>query len=129
MDDLSKYQSLFLETARKHVQAMHELLNLLQKDDKQQATLNDLHIHAHSLKGEAFALSYIKTGTYITVIEQYLKNLISSDVWISASAIRELEAALSQISRSLEKIEKQNHESDDLEEKAKQLKVLLESLL
>lgn len=113
IDDVSRFQELFLQTANGHILKMSSLLNQI-TEDSSKSLIEDLHLHAHSLKGEAFAMQYIQFGTYVTVIEIYVKNIKESNGTITEEKINYLRSAIQEMSKILEIIHNNQKEPDDL---------------
>lgn len=71
--DNNKYLTLFISSAKDHLSKMKQILQPTTINNIKDINLEQLHLHAHSLKGEAFIMNYRELGEYITVIEKKLK--------------------------------------------------------
>lgn len=60
---------MFVEAASEHIKQLE--YGLSQPVTPQ--TIQDMHLHAHSLKGECFLMQYTALGEYIKVLEVFLK--------------------------------------------------------
>lgn len=128
INDVTQFKDLFLQTANDHILKMSSLLNQI-TEDSSKSLIEDLHLHAHSLKGEAFAMQYIQFGTYVTVIEIYIKNIMEANGTISEVKLNCLRSAIQEMSKILEIIHNNQKEPDNLTVEIESLQNRLSKML
>lgn len=124
MDDVKQFQNLFLQSAGEHVERLNTLLNAEQNHETI-SNIDDLHLHAHSLKGEALAMQYPQFGAYITVIEKYLKSLKDNNISIPQDKNGILKECVNELYIGLQYIKAEKTDPLDFENKTQHLKKVL----
>lgn len=110
MDNTSNdFLALFLETARDHVSKMQKLLF---SQGIQDSNLEELHRHAHSLKGEFAAMGYQHSARLSHLLEVIFANARQGTTTISPAYASLVEKSLEQLSGSLQSIETSKAELD-----------------
>lgn len=125
MDDLSQFQDLFIETSSDHVSTLISLLDKY-KVSRDTELIDDIHLHFHSLKGEAFAMKLNQFGEYITILESYIKTIKASNSFLPDDKITTIKDSLSEIVQMIENIKSEKKEPSGLEIKSQRLKEQLE---
>src|SRR5207253_415111 len=78
MEDIAQYRIQFVDAAKKHVAELQLQLLGIRNDLANHTVLTQMHISAHSLKGEAYAVGFKHIGDLTTIVEKYLKSLIDA---------------------------------------------------
>lgn len=108
--DTNNYRELFLKTASANLAKLRQGVVSLREPLPQLPALEQMHIAAHSLKGEGFAMGFQQFAAYSTVLEQYLKRVKESNESVSEPIILLLSSATEKLSQSLEQIKSKHEE-------------------
>lgn len=116
MDDLSEFKDLFIQAAREHVANLYMLIDRINSESSTQA-IEDLHLQAHSLKGEAFAMRYNLFGNYVTVVEKFVKTIKENKSNISNSQRTIIRSAIDEMKVIIETLSLSDTEPDGIQQK------------
>lgn len=94
--------NLFLTTANEHLKKMQQLL--FSQDLGNPAVVEELHRHAHSLKGECAAMGFSQTSELSHLLELIFSEMKTGAVVMSPSYSAVLQNALTQLQNSLAQI-------------------------
>lgn len=78
MEDFSQYRAQFVTAAKSRIVTLQQQLGEIRNDLSNQTMLHEIHINAHSLRGEAYAVGYKQLGDLIEVLENYVQHLIQT---------------------------------------------------
>jgi len=84
--DVNQYLDIFLEESKEHLQQLNEKLLLLENDNKNINLINEIFRSAHTLKGMAATMGFVKMATLTHELESLLdlvrnnKKLIDSEI-------------------------------------------------
>lgn len=121
MDNSGSLFPLFIETASGRIASLKRGLSILELEHNKEV-LNQLHIDAHSLKGEALLMEYKQLGRYSTVLEKFLKQIIETNEHIPHEKHVFLTEAVSKLQETLQIIKDQKREPQELDQEADELK-------
>ena len=125
MDD--KYRELFFQTASEHIKRMRELSMSSSLSSEE---IEELHRHAHSLKGEAFVMGYQELGKYATVLEKFIKQYKDTKNIIPVEKLPIISSAVIYMTSSVDAIKSAGKEPDtmvnEIDKLQKQLGVVIE---
>jgi chemotaxis protein histidine kinase CheA len=121
MEDIARYKKLFIKAATDHINEMNTLLDQL-KNNNDIATIAQLHLHTHSLKGEFYAMSYQLYGSYITIVEAYLRPIVEAKSLIPPDKLLLIQATVKEMSNFIKLVEYDQKEPENLTEKINILK-------
>lgn len=123
--DIDQYKKLFLESAREHLDQLNKIFIASENSDIDTVTAKTLHLHIHSLKGEASALEYRNLGLYLTIVELYLRNITINNQVIDKKLWPVLRHFLDEVTDSINYIEQNDKEPESLTGEAQKLKLEL----
>lgn len=83
--DMSQYRDLFVSEAREHLSAFSDLIVRLENVSDDQAAINELFRHAHSLKGMAATMGYDPVTRLAHVMEDQLSRVRNGGIPFSSS--------------------------------------------
>jgi two-component system chemotaxis sensor kinase CheA len=83
--DMSPYRDLFVSEARSHLSAFSELIVRLEDSSNDNAAINELFRHAHSLKGMAATMGYEQIVAVSHVMEDQLSRIRSGELLLLPS--------------------------------------------
>lgn len=83
--DMSQYRDLFVSEARDHLSVFGELIVRLEDDSGDQATINELFRHAHSMKGMAATMGYEPVARLSHAMEDLLSRVRSGEISFGSS--------------------------------------------
>lgn len=114
-EDLSKYKRLFIQTAKEYITKLSNSLYKLQVDKNDSEEINTALIASHSLKGQALAMGYEKTGKLAFSLEAKLRKTKDENIIKEADVKNLLEGAML-IKECIEAIEagKEEPEVDEI---------------
>jgi chemotaxis protein histidine kinase CheA len=112
MEDITQYRAQFLTAAQTHIQEMQRQLSDIRNNLSNHAVLHEMHISAHSLKGEAYAMGYKNFGELITVVEKYLKQLIDGKKDFPIERFPAFAYAIAMVANVVTKLEQDNQEPE-----------------
>ncbi len=72
--------SLFVDSAREHIESMSNLLVKLEKDPSDSQSFFELYRHAHSLKGSAYMAGFKQMGDLSHAIEDLIKKIYDGEL-------------------------------------------------
>lgn len=78
--DMSQYRDLFVSEARDHLSAFGELIVRLEDVSGDQAAINELFRHAHSLKGMAATMGYDPIARLAHIMEDQLSRVRNGEI-------------------------------------------------
>jgi chemotaxis protein histidine kinase CheA len=114
-----KYQDLFITSAAEHIEKLRiDVDQFKQTTDKQ--IMNQLHIHAHSLKGEALIMGYKQLGRYCLVLERFFKQCLQEEKAFMDEYVSAVIEAIDHLKECLQCI-KESLKEPDLEERIQNL--------
>jgi two-component system chemotaxis sensor kinase CheA len=83
--DMSQYRDLFVSEAREHLSAFSDLIVRLENVSDDQAAINELFRHAHSLKGMAATMGYDPVTRLAHVMEDQLSRVRNGEIPFASS--------------------------------------------
>lgn len=83
--DMSQYRDLFVSEARDHLSAFSELIVRLENVSDDQAAINELFRHAHSLKGMAATMGYDPITRLSHIMEDQLSRVRNGEIPFASS--------------------------------------------
>ncbi len=101
--DMSKYKGMFLAEAREHLQNMGALLLAIEKDPGNTDDTESLFREAHSIKGMAASMGYVRTAELAHCLEDLMSGFRRSGT-VPASAVDRLLAGIDLLEGLLEDI-------------------------
>ena len=113
--DLSAYKNLYLQTAREHIGVIRNGLLMIRLNPEDKASLEKVHISAHSIKGQSLAMGYEKTALYARLLEYIFRDALDKKLELTPEKIACLKDSVTHIEESLASIEKNNKEIDLLD--------------
>ena|SRR3989344_7901312 len=116
MDDLSEFQELFIKSAKEHLDELADLNTQLSGTDFKKV-IESVHLHIHSLRGEAYTMYYNQFGNYLSILETYFKSIIESTVIPDDNFKKILSSEIYEIKLIVEYIEMSKSEPADMEKK------------
>ncbi|HBA71978.1 MAG: hypothetical protein A2X82_15435 [Geobacteraceae bacterium GWC2_55_20] len=78
--DMSQYRDLFVSEARDHLSAFGELIVRIEDVSGDQAAINELFRHAHSLKGMAATMGYDPIARLAHIMEDQLSRVRNGEI-------------------------------------------------
>lgn len=108
--DLSDFKSLFIDTARKHIDTMQSSLLALQKTPSDSDLMNQIYIASHSLKGESLAMGYMTNATVSQLIEKIFHAAKEKSLILTPEILTTVQKSVEELSRSIACIEKEDKE-------------------
>lgn len=111
-EDVLKYKSLYLQTARNYLQNMQLNISFLLKKEQTKIALKQVHIDAHSLKSQSQLMGYKHVAKIAEIIEDLFNKEEKEDVQIRKDLLIQIQADLSRLHDCLTEIEKQGKELD-----------------
>jgi len=108
--DLSDFKSLFIDTARKHIETMQVSLIGLQKTPTNIVLMNNIYIAAHSLKGESLAMGYMTNAAVSQLIEKIFHAAKDAAFVLTSEILETVLQSAGELSRSIDCIEKEDKE-------------------
>lgn len=111
-EDIQKYKSLFLQTARSYLQNMQAQISLLLKGDQKPDSIVQLHRDAHSLKSQCQIMGYKNLGELSEIFENIFGKHENERTDAARDVLVKLQSELARMSDSLDEIEKNDKELD-----------------
>ncbi|MBI4009487.1 Hpt domain-containing protein [Candidatus Roizmanbacteria bacterium] len=124
--DISSYKNLFVESAREFIYLMKKNLQILNIDQQKKEAVYEMFRGAHSLKSQSYAMDYMKTAEFCTVLEDYFHEINDKKRLYSNNLNNVILDAISNIEQSVNQINQNNIELDLSENTDKLKKILTE---
>jgi two-component system chemotaxis sensor kinase CheA len=119
-DDFVQFKTLFLKTAREHLDSIRLAVDTLRKTPDNTETMNAVYIAAHSVKGESLALGYQTNASLAQLIEKVFHAGRDGEIKITPEILDAVSTAVEKLSSSIDSIEREDKE-DSLNEARMQL--------
>lgn len=110
--ELATYRKQFIKAARVRIGELERQLGEIRNDLTNHTVLNEMHISAHSLKGEAYAVGYQHIAELAFVIEKYLKQLIEKRKDFPIEKFPAFSYAIAMVSSAITRLEHENQEPE-----------------
>lgn len=104
-DDVAKYKSLYIETARKYLIELRENVALLQSEESHDA-IRTCHIAAHSLKSQSAVIGYTQISTISSTIEALFRAKEEGTGELDSAALEQVQHDVEKMLALVEEIEK-----------------------
>lgn len=111
-NDINKYKSLYLSTAKDYLKNMQMNISNLLKNEQKEIAIKQIHIDAHSLKGQSLVMGYNNISKISEIIEHTFNKYEKENLEIKHETLIKIQNALSKLSNSIIEIEKSEKELD-----------------
>jgi chemotaxis protein histidine kinase CheA len=111
-DDINKYKTLYFQTAREYLENMQLNISHLLKDEQKEAAIKQIHIDAHSLKGQSQVMGYSNISKISETIEYIFNKYEKENNEVKYDTLIKIQKALSALLDSTTQIEKTGKELD-----------------
>lgn len=111
-EDIQKYKTLFLQTARSYLQSMQAHISLLLKGNQKQESISQIHRDAHSLKSQCQIMGYKNLGELSEIFENIFDKHEKEKTDAARDVLIKLQSEIARMLDSLDEIEKNNKELD-----------------
>ncbi len=129
MDDIKKFESLFFQSVKQHLEGISDNLKGLSATDNNQHFIEELHRHFHSLKSECFVMGYSQVGAFLTIFEKFLKKHKEDKTTIPSDKAQILSQGITELRVIVEELEHTKQEPKNTYEKAQSYKERLEVVI
>jgi chemotaxis protein histidine kinase CheA len=109
-NDINKYKSLYLSTAKDYLKNMQMHISNLLKNEQKAIAIKQIHIDAHSLKGQSQVMDYKNISKISEIIEQIFNKYEKGNLEIKHDTLIKIQKALTELSNSIIEIEKSKKE-------------------
>ncbi|HEY1511283.1 MAG TPA: chemotaxis protein CheA [Solirubrobacteraceae bacterium] len=123
--DTSEYMPMFLAETREHLEHLNLAIVRLEKNPKDQPTVDEIFRIAHSLKGMSATMGFAKIAELTHAMEDVFELLRQRTSGIKTEAIDTVFACLDALSGAVEAIEADGQEALDPEPLVKRLRTLV----
>ncbi len=110
--DLSAYRTLYLQTAREQLSIIRKGLLMVRLNPNDVESLKNIHISAHSIKGQSLAMGYQKTALCCRLIEYIFRDALEKKLQFTSELVSAIKDTLDKVSDSLAAVEKTGVELD-----------------
>lgn len=111
-DDIIKYKSLYLETAKNYIENMQLNISFLLKGEQVQSAIKQVHIDAHSLKSQSQIMGYITLAKVSEIIEFIFNKAENENKQISQPDLIRIQSDITRLMDSLNQIKDSGTEID-----------------
>lgn len=108
--DFSEFKSLFVATARKHLENIRTALSSLKKNTGDKDAMNNIYIAAHSLKGESLAMGYMTNSAVSQLIEKIFHAAKDGSLTLTDPILTTTLQSVEKLSDSIDCVEKEDKE-------------------
>lgn len=109
-NSVNNFLNLFLTTAGEHLKRMQQIL--FSQEVSKPEVVEELHRHAHSLKGEFVAMNFLTSGELAHLLELIFAGVKTGSITLSPGYASLLQESLEQLQASLKNIATQRTELD-----------------
>jgi len=85
--DMSQYLQIFIEEANEHVQSLNQCLLQMEKDPNDKNVLNEIFRVAHTIKGMAGTMGYMKMTKLTHDMENVLHSIRSDEIKVTSNLV------------------------------------------
>lgn len=110
--DLSQYKDLYLRTAREYHSMLQTGISQLAAGKTDPKIIEDLHIAAHSLKGQSLAMGYTSLGNISQALEHIFQDAKANSSFLTSGLLTLIAKAVSEMNSSLVLLEQNQAEND-----------------
>ncbi|OGK10520.1 hypothetical protein A2767_04640 [Candidatus Roizmanbacteria bacterium RIFCSPHIGHO2_01_FULL_35_10] len=110
--DLATYKSLYLKTAREHVDNLKKNLELLNTDQSDKKAIFELFRLFHSLKSQNFFMGFEKTAHLCKIFEEFFRQINEGKKMYKTEVSNVVSTGIEKLENSLNLIDKNNSEPD-----------------
>ena len=111
-DDINKYKTLYLSTAKDYLKNMQMHISHLLKSEQKEVAITQIHIDAHSLKGQSQVMGYNNIAKISEIIEYTFNKNEKENIEVKHDTLIKIQKALSALLDSTTQIEKTGKELD-----------------
>lgn len=111
-DDVKKFKSLYIETARNYLQNMQSDISCLLKGQQKSTYVKQIHIDAHSVKSQSQIMGYCEIAKISEIIESLFSKIEKENMEISFPFLIRIQINLTKVLDSISEIESQGNELD-----------------
>ena len=108
--DLSKFKTLYNQTALEYVKKLEDTVTLLRTDAANKNAMNEIYIAAHSLKSQSLMMGYLSLAQASLLIERFFHALREGAQPISTEGIDAVSELAQSVRSSLSEIVAGRHE-------------------
>lgn len=112
MDELAKFKVQFIGFAGNHVRDLQRQLGEIRNDLANHTVVTEMHMSAHSLKGEAYAVGYKQIGDLAGMAEKYLRQLLDTKSDFPIEKFPAFAYVIAMIASAITKLEQTNEEPE-----------------
>lgn len=110
--DLATYKSLYLKTAREHVDNLKKNLELLNAEPTDKKAIFEMFRLFHSLKSQNFFMGFEKTALLCKVFEDFFRQINDGKNMYKDEFSNIISEGIEKLENSLNLIDKNNNELD-----------------
>lgn len=111
-DDIQKYKTLYLQTARNYLLSLQSQISDLLKGIQKSESIAQAHIDAHSLKSQSQIMGFKNLGEMSEIMESIFNKHDNEKSDVPRDLLVKLQSEIARMSDSLDEIEKSGQELD-----------------
>lgn len=111
-DDVNKFKSLYVETARSYLQNMQSHISYLLNEQQVSSSVRQVHLDAHSIKSQSQIMGYVEIAKISEAIESLFNRIEKENLEMGTPFLVRIQINLTKVLDSINEIEKQGKEMD-----------------
>lgn len=123
---MQAYKELYLKTAQEHIETILQNITRLEKNLTDSAAIDDIEIHAHSLKGGSRVIGYAEIAKLNETIEHTFKDIKNNIKKLTPQLLSQIQTAMQTLTASLDDI-KNDRDLTPIYSKLKQIQTSIQT--